>query len=125
MVFFKCLLAAALPLLHDADTAVELTLGVVVVDVRVGVAAAHVGRGHRGEGARIVGATVLKEDVCALLAASSPSVGQRCLAASVATLHIHTVLWEETKGCRRSIGEIYIPFRLGISKKLKCIYYEY
>lgn len=41
-----CSSAAAFWLLHDADTAVELTLGVVVVDV--GVAAAHVGRGHGG-----------------------------------------------------------------------------
>lgn len=55
-----CLSAAALWLLHDADTAVELTLGVVVVDVGIGVAAAHVGRGHGRQAARIVGATVLK-----------------------------------------------------------------
>lgn len=54
---FVCLSAAALRLLHDADTAVELTLGVVVVDV--GVAAAHVGRGHRGQAAAVVGTTVL------------------------------------------------------------------
>ncbi len=52
--------AAALWLLHDADTAVELALGVVVVDVRIGVAAAHVGRGHGRQAACIVGATVLK-----------------------------------------------------------------
>lgn len=55
-----CLSAAALRLLHDADTAVELTLGVVVVDVGIGVAAAHVGRGHGCQVARVVGATVLK-----------------------------------------------------------------
>lgn len=51
--------AAAFGLLHDADTAVELTLGVVVY-VGVGVAAAHVGRGHGGRAARIIRATVLK-----------------------------------------------------------------
>lgn len=45
-------------LLHDADAAVQLALGVVVVDV--GVAAAHVGRGHRRQAARVVGAAVLK-----------------------------------------------------------------
>lgn len=55
-----CLSAAALWLLHDADTAVELTLGIVVVDVGIGVAAAHVGRGHGRQAACIVGATVLK-----------------------------------------------------------------
>lgn len=38
--------AAAHWLLHDANAAVELTLGVVVVDIGIGVAAAHVGRGH-------------------------------------------------------------------------------
>lgn len=54
-----CLSAAAFWLLHDADTAVELTLGVVVY-VGVGVAAAHVGRGHGGRAARIIRATVLK-----------------------------------------------------------------
>ena len=47
-------------LLHDADAAVELTLGVVVVDVGVGVAAAHVGRWHGCQAARVVGATVLE-----------------------------------------------------------------
>lgn len=57
---FVCLFTAAIWLLHDADTAVELTLGVVVVDVGIGVAAAHVGCGHGGQGACIVGATVLK-----------------------------------------------------------------
>lgn len=57
LVFFLRLLSW---LLHDADTAVELTLGVVVVDVGIGVAAAHVGRGHGCQAARIVGATVLK-----------------------------------------------------------------
>lgn len=87
---------AALWLLHDADTTVELTLGVVVdvrvgVGVGVGVSTAHVGRRHRGQGARIVGATVLKQDVCALLAASSPSVGQRGLATGIPALHIHAV----------------------------------
>lgn len=44
-------------LLHDADAAVELTLSIVVVDV--GVAAAHVGCGHGGRAAGIVGASVL------------------------------------------------------------------
>lgn len=53
-----CSSAAAFWLLHDADTAVELTLGVVVVDV--GVAAAHVGRGHGGQATGVVGATVLE-----------------------------------------------------------------
>lgn len=55
-----CLPAPALRSLHDADTTVELTLGIVVVDVRIGVAAAHVGRGHGRQAARIIGATVLK-----------------------------------------------------------------
>lgn len=58
--FRICLFAAAPWLLHNADTAVELTLGVVVVDVGIGVAAAHVGCGHRGQRACIVGATMLK-----------------------------------------------------------------
>lgn len=59
---FVCLFANAIWLLHDADTAVELTLGVVVVDVGIGigVAAAHVGRGHGRQAACIIGATVLK-----------------------------------------------------------------
>lgn len=80
---------AAFRLLHDADAAVELTLGVVVVDV--GVAAAHVGRGHRGQAAAVVGTAVLDQYICALLTPSSPSVGQRRLTASVATFHIHAV----------------------------------
>lgn len=45
-------------LLHDANAAIELALRVVIVDVRV--AAAHVGGGHRGQGAVVVGAAVLK-----------------------------------------------------------------
>ncbi len=49
-----------LRILHDADAAVELTLGVVVVDVGIGVAAAHVGRGHGCQAASVVGATMLK-----------------------------------------------------------------
>lgn len=57
---FVCLSAVAPGLLHDADAAVELTLGVVVVDVGIGVAAAHVGRGHGRQAACVVGATVLK-----------------------------------------------------------------
>jgi len=93
-----CSSAAARRLLHDADAAVELALGVVVVDV--GVAAAHVGRGHGRQAARVVGATVLKQDVGALLAAGSPGVGQRGLATSVTTLHVHAVLQEKTAGMK-------------------------
>lgn len=50
--------AVAIWRLHDADAAVEITLGVVVVDV--GVAEADVGRGHRGQAAGVVGAAMLK-----------------------------------------------------------------
>ena len=82
----------ALWLLHDADAAVELTLGIVVVDV--GIAATHVGGRHRGQAARIVRATVLKQYVGALLASGSSCVGQRCLAASISTFYINTILWE-------------------------------
>lgn len=57
---FVFLSAAAFWLLHDADAAVELTLGVVVVDVGIGVAAAHVGCGHGCQAACVVGATMLK-----------------------------------------------------------------
>lgn len=85
--------AAALRFLHDADAAVQLALGIVVVDVGIGVAEASVGRrGQRGA-ARVVGAAVLEQDVRALLAARSPSVGQRRLATGVPALHIHPVLW--------------------------------
>lgn len=84
--------AADFWLLHDADAAVELALGVVVVDV--GVAAAHVGRGHGGQAAAVVGAAVLEKDVRALLASSSSSVGQRRLAAGISTFHVHAVLRE-------------------------------
>lgn len=91
-------LTVPLGLLLDADAAVQLTLGVVVVDVGVGVgvgvAAAHVGCRHGRRAACVVGATVLEQDVCTLLAARTPSVGERRLAASIATLHIHTVLQE-------------------------------
>lgn len=52
-----CVCAANLRRLHDADAAVELALGVVV---DVGVTAAHVGCGHGGQAACIIGATVLK-----------------------------------------------------------------
>lgn len=70
---------AALRLLHDADGAVQLALGIVVVDVGIGAA-------------RVVGAAVLEQDVRALLAARSPSVGQRRLATGVSALHVHPVL---------------------------------
>lgn len=83
---------AALRLSHDADAAVQLTLGVVVVDVGIGVAQAHIGRGRRRGAARVVGAAVLDQDVCALLAARPPGVGQRRLATGVPTLHVHPVL---------------------------------
>lgn len=86
---------AALRSSHDADAAVQLALGVVVVDVGIGVAEARVGRGRRSSAARVVGAAVLEQDVRALLAARSPSVGQRRLATGVPTLHVHPVLWEK------------------------------
>lgn len=72
--------------LHDADAAVQLTLGVVVVDV--GVAAAHVGRQVAG----VVGTAVLKEDVGALLASGAAGVRQRRLTTSIPALHVHAVL---------------------------------
>lgn len=78
--------------LHDADAAIELALGVVVVDVGVGVAAAHVGRGHRRQAADVVGAAVLQQDVGALLAAGTAGVGQRRLTTGIPTLHVHAVL---------------------------------
>lgn len=50
--------AVAIWLLHDADAAVQITLGIVVVDV--GVTEADVGRGHRGQAAGVGGAAMLK-----------------------------------------------------------------
>lgn len=85
---------AALRFLHDADAAVQLALGVVVVDVGVGVAEACVGRRRQCGAARVIGAAVLEQDVCALLAARSPSVGQRRLATGIPALHVHSVLWK-------------------------------
>lgn len=80
--------------LHDADAAVQLALGIVVVDVGIGVADARVGRrGQRGA-AGVVGAAVLEQDVRALLAARSPSAGQRRLATGIPALHVHPVLWK-------------------------------
>lgn len=79
--------------LHDADAAVELTLG-VVIDVGVGVAVADVGRRRRGA-AGVIGAAVLEQDVGALLTAGSSGVRKRRLAARVATLHVHAVLCDE------------------------------
>lgn len=84
-------------LLHDADAAVELTLGIVVVDV--GVAAAHVGRGHRGEAGGIAGTAVLKQNVGTLLASSASGVRQRRLATSISAFYVHTVLLQR-KGKR-------------------------
>lgn len=95
-----CWSAAALRLLHDADTAVELALG-VVVDVGIGVAAAHVGGGHGVQAAGVVGATVLNQDVNTLLAPGSPRVRQGRLAACVPALHIHTILQKMTMGVKQ------------------------
>lgn len=86
--------AAALRLLYDADAAVQLALGVVVVDVGIGVAEARVGRRRQCGAARVVGTAVLEQDVRALLAARSPSVGQRRLATGIPALHVHPVLWK-------------------------------
>lgn len=72
--------------LHDANTTVQLALSVVV---DVGVVSG--GRGCR-QAAAVAGATVLDEDVGALLTSCSLRVGQWRLTAGVATLHIHAVL---------------------------------
>lgn len=58
--------------------------------VGVGVAAGQAG-GQRGDGT-VAGASVLQQDVDALLAAGSPGVGQGGQAPSVPALHIHPVL---------------------------------
>lgn len=117
LVVFVCL--SAFCLLHDADTAVELTLGVVVVDV--GVAAAHVGGGHGGQAAGVVGAPVLEQYVRALLAPGSPSVGERCLAAGVSAFHIHAVLWKEMEGRQIRFkdlkAEMYVRFTYETNSK--------
>lgn len=77
--------------LHDANTTVQLALSVVV---DVGVVSG--GRGCR-QAAAVARATVLDEDVGALLTSCSLCVGQRRLTASVTTLHIHTVLRNREK----------------------------
>lgn len=97
---------AALRLLHDADAAVQLALGVVVVDVGIGVAEARVGRRRQCGATRVVGAAVLEQDVRALLAASSPSVGQRRVTMGIPALHVHPVLWNrcDTSKNRENVG---------------------
>lgn len=89
--------------LHDTDTAVEFTEGVVIVDVRVRVnirvSAAHVGCGQAADG--VIGAAVLEQDVRTLLASCPPGAGQRRLAARVPTFHVYSVLREQMRGVRR------------------------
>lgn len=89
--------AAALRLLHDTDAAVQLALGVVVVDVGIGIAEARVGHRCQCGAARVVGAAMLEQDIRALLAARSPSVGQRRLATGIPAFHVHPVLWKRYK----------------------------
>lgn len=90
--------------LHYTDTAVELTEGIVVVDVRVGVnigvSAAHVGGGEAAAD-RVIGAAMLEQDVRTLLASCPPGAGQRRLAARVPTFHVYSVLREQMRGVRR------------------------
>lgn len=69
--------------------------------VGIGVAAGQAG-GQRGDGT-VAGASVLQQDVDALLAAGSPGVGQRGQAPSVPALHIHPVL------CRRESSQSVAP----------------
>lgn len=69
--------------------------------VGVGVAAGQAG-GQCGDGT-VAGASVLQQDVDALLAAGSPGVGQGGQAPSVPALHIHPVL------CRRESSQSVAP----------------
>ena len=79
------------------------------VVVGVGVAAGQAG-GQRGDGT-VAGAPVLQQDVNALLAASSPGVGQRGQAPSVPALHIHPVLCRRESS--RSVGTGALQHRGG------------
>lgn len=104
--------AATLRVLHDADAAVQLALGVVVVDVGIGVAEAGVARGRRRGAAGVVGAAVLEQDVRAFLAARPPGVRQRRLATGVPTLHVHPVLWNTCEvSNNRNYVRCFIPQR--------------
>lgn len=75
------------PGLHDTDTAIELALCVVVVDV--GVVS---GGGRCGQASAVRGAAMLDEDINAFLTSCSPGIGQGGLAPGVPTLHIHAIL---------------------------------